>query len=157
MTHNVSISYQRVGLWDSPCSSRLQGKFDDITYYPVFTNLMNGVKQGKVILNSYPVRRNWALQTGQPALQTLLLLRLKSEIFYIFLYFLTSVLKSLSVVSVPVEDEVIIEDDEREVERVLDLLLTFSANSRLLQALKTLPCLFCRWISNEGWNPPAER
>ena len=52
----------------------------------------------------------------------------------------------MSVVSVPVEDEVIIEDDEREVEveRVLDLLLTLSANSRLLQALKTLPCLFCR-------------
>ena len=60
------------------------------------------------------------------------------------LWDLTSLLKSVSVVSVPVEDEVIIEDDEREVERVLDLLLTLSANSRLLQALKTLPCLFCR-------------
>ena len=37
---------------------------------------MNGVKQGKVILNSYPIRWDWALQTGHPVLQTQLLLRI---------------------------------------------------------------------------------
>ena len=50
------------------------------------TYLMNGVKQGKVILNSYPIRWDWALQTGHPVLQTQLLLRI-INIFDIYLSF----------------------------------------------------------------------
>ena len=159
MTHNVSISYQRVECWDSHAlhvsiSNSAAGKFDDIKQ-------LNKPGEQSKVRQSHPQQLssqkeldspNWAARSPQRASAEININSIVHHFSFI-LWFFTSVWNSLSVLSVSVEDEVIIEDDERELERVLDFLLTLSANSRLLQALKTLPCLFCRWISNEGWKP----
>ena len=134
-------------LFTSQYQIRLQGKFNDIQEFTVDLpdeRSKTGQSHPQQLSSQKELGSpNWATRSPDTASAQIKIRHILY--FYIFsLYFLTAVLKSLSVVSVPVEDEVIIEDDEREVERVLDLLLTFSANSRLLQALKTLPCLFCR-------------